>query len=548
MNGAKCEDGLNDHTCVCVDGFTGESCQNAPHVETEFTLDIPIGQTGSSAKAVIVERLGVVPEAVTGVIIEAVNAEGTAIRIRDTLIFTVRTDSSNSAAKIISKILVEEKLPAGWKMLRNDLGGCDINAVGGSRGAASDLPADILTCVRTYGWPLDLPIDVDIYMLQDMSTSFADDKQQLLTLAPDITATLDALFETYRVGLGSFVDVNGPYCYQNAKNLVTNMNADELTTAVEALEIHSATEMCSSIDGYLFLDVESEDLCNAIKVASPEAEYSNGKCKFIQTGDQDNAGGLAGESSLVGLQQTGLQAVDIGFESDYLRVVLMVSLSSTRPRESVIICASLTCVGDQSTDDEYKTPGFMFSPCTDLKNVQAGEKSTTCSCANAGTAPHCAQIPTVDAVRQALADSRLTPIFAISPPPQASLAEREEKHQELVGLYQGLLDEIHLGGLVLPLEPDSSNFVDILVIALGQILETNRNIPFPDECEWTHRVPCLHFSTRIMLAYDNVLLYQACPGPSVHQTHVSRAPIALIPITLVTSVTAHRGTLVRIVS
>lgn len=192
----------------------------------------------------------------------------------------------------------------------------------------------------------------------------------------------------------------------------------------------------------------STSSCFLERVDGPDAGDNSGETKYSHH-DSCNSfrhlcrligvyGSLLGEASLMGLEQVGLQASALGFVSEYLRVVVL------------------------STDDAYKSPGFEFCECTS----DHVPREHDCSCPNACTSAHCSRVPTLPEVRSALHDSRVTPIFAVAPLETSTDENRESNADILRQKYR----DADLGGVVVELSQDSSNFIDVLVVGLGQIL------------------------------------------------------------------------------
>lgn len=250
INGAYCVDGLTDFTCVCAQGFTGTLCEIPPHVRTQFHLNLPVGETNETVVALLVSGLGRSADYVHNVQLRPVYGNGIAssVHLRDDLIFTLESETIGAAASAVGEVVNGAGVPNGWKLQATNFEGCSIEAAESVIDRAV-LPTHILQCIQTYGWPMPLPIDVDVYLLEDLSSSFDDDKENLAALAEDITATIDAMFGTYRLGIGSFVDVNGPYCYENHNSLTVRKTSFSSYILLQFPGAHVA--ICSLLSVFL---------------------------------------------------------------------------------------------------------------------------------------------------------------------------------------------------------------------------------------------------------------------------------------------------------
>merc|ERR1719230_1878788 len=117
-------------------------------------------------------------------------------------------------------------LPSGWEVSSADLGACDYQQSGNATVLGNDRPTNLVECIRAYG-TLKTASDPDLYILEDVSGSFNDDKAKLADISTELSDTMHLMFDTYRIGVGSFTDV-GDFCYRNDRNITPGLNASDL--------------------------------------------------------------------------------------------------------------------------------------------------------------------------------------------------------------------------------------------------------------------------------------------------------------------------------
>ena len=215
---------------------------------------------------------------------------------------------------------------------------------------------NIVDCVALYG-QLMADVDLDLYILEDLSTSFDDDIENLVSLSRKFTNTIDMMFRSSKVGIGSFVDVGG-YCFRNDFEL-EDRTAGQLQNAMETLET----------SGQGFMD----------------SLFGRGtRCQGSWSISSVTA--ADGEASLKGLFEVGRKHAELGFSapaSEGMRVVLM------------------------STDD-------LFKLGDDGDDATAPGRDIGCPDTEAGG--WCGRIPSVAEVREQLESSvpPILPVFAIA--------------------------------------------------------------------------------------------------------------------------------------
>ena len=266
----------------------------------------------------------------------------------------------------------------------------------------------LFLCARRQG--------VDLYILEDLSSSFGDDITKLAMLSQKLVYMLDQFFQTKRIGIGSFVDVGG-YCFRNDHS-IQEMTGEELQTALGELRISD----------------QNSHTC-------PDATDHNG------------------EASMSALWHVG--AENVGFSSD-VRAVLM------------------------STDDYFKL------------GADGGDHTSEgfhTGCEEGEASGFCHRIHSVDEVSQSLgranAPDAIVPVFAIAPGANidqlrglpgvtdATLNLLEQGNLDRLNSYKDVMTSMgyNASKFVLELDSDSSNFVDVVAIALRQIVGD-----LPDEC------------------------------------------------------------------
>lgn len=120
--------------------------------------------------------------------------------------------------------------------------------------------------------------------------SFSDDIENLRRLSGRITRTLNQMFRSVRVGIGSFVDVGG-YCF-HSESIMSQMSEYELQATIGSLNISRQSNICRGS--------QTPSLVNITQ----------------------------GEASLTALYEVGRKHEALGFTgraNNSMRVVLMVS-------------------------------------------------------------------------------------------------------------------------------------------------------------------------------------------------------------------------------
>ena len=103
----------------------------------------------------------------------------------------------------------------------------------------------ITDCITTHGYNLPLQtadgdLDVDLFILQDLSGSFRDDLISLRANVANMHALLSQIFRSPRIGFGGFIDKptnSRPdiYCYDTFHDLA-DMTAEQMTDAFNNME------------------------------------------------------------------------------------------------------------------------------------------------------------------------------------------------------------------------------------------------------------------------------------------------------------------------
>ena len=318
---------LGSYSCTCADGYAGDNCADILPTRRFFSLRAPCVETQcnqvrsvGSATAVLGAALGVLDNNLVEMVIVPLDGDGDGNSDGDMVNFTLSTHNDD-----INGVTLPNLLPAGWRVLYAEMQQCDeTRSVGAvfpghedcvaldpnnptdvaNCDAVTDLqtataceavassvdpnqPAcdyvtdratNIIECIAQYG-QLRVNDDLDLYILEDLSDSFSDDIDSLTALSRKFLSTLELMFNSARVGVGSFVDVGG-YCYRNDFSIATR-TAEELQAGMSQLQ--------TSGQGY-----------------SCPLESPNG-----------------GEAVTTGLFQVGDQHASIGFDRQALRVVLM---------------------------------------------------------------------------------------------------------------------------------------------------------------------------------------------------------------------------------
>ena len=318
---------LGNYSCTCADGYAGDNCADILPTRRFFSLRAPCVETQcnqvrsvGSATAVLGAALGVLDNNLVEMVIVPLDGDGDGNSDGDMVNFTLSTHNDD-----VNGVTLPNLLPAGWRVLYAEMQQCDetrsvgavfpshedcvaldpnnptdvascdavtdlqtataCEAVASSVDASqpacdyvTDRATNIIECIAQYG-QLRVNDDLDLYILEDLSDSFSDDINSLTALSRKFLSTLELMFNSARVGVGSFVDVGG-YCFRNDFSIATR-TAEELQAGMSQLQTSGQGYSCPLVD---------------------------------PTG---------GEAVTTGLFQVGEQHASIGFDRQALRVVLM---------------------------------------------------------------------------------------------------------------------------------------------------------------------------------------------------------------------------------
>ena len=132
----------------------------------------------------------------------------TGLYMGDNVKFQLDVFDFNKIVECTSKIVSGAGTPDGWKFIRTNFGACNnLQLVKPPTAPAG--PTDIISCIKTNGYPLPLrmadqsAVALDLYMLQDLTESYIPRLTQMKGLVGGDTglhAALDAMFTDPHVG------------------------------------------------------------------------------------------------------------------------------------------------------------------------------------------------------------------------------------------------------------------------------------------------------------------------------------------------------------
>ena len=489
-----------EYSCACQDGYTGMNCAEVLPTLRFFSLRAPCvatncaqPRTEESATEVLGAAFGVLDENLVDLVVTQIS-EG------DQVNFTLSTFSDD-----LNGMTVANFLPAGWLVLEAEIQQCDEALDAGSLFSSScvaiddadtvdvaacaavtdldnregstacdavmsnadsnvqaceytsDRATNIVECIEQYG-QLMVDSNLDLYILEDLSGSFNDDLDSLAALSRKFVSTLELMFSTYRVGIGSFVDVGG-YCFRSDHE-IDDITAEELQQRMGDLHTSGQGFGCG-VSPY-----EGEAVTTGLYQVGNQHEQlgftNTNRCVAYDAADTvacDAVADLTVDTECVAVVRSSGTGRACRYE-EAMRVVLM------------------------STDDYFKLGPDGDDPTADGFD-------TTCEDTNSGgTLTYCSRIHSVAEVNTALQSSTppIKPIFAVAGTDlsqyiglmsQEHIDILQTRNDDMLNAYKDIMAA--LGGdrekFVTELSADSSDFVEIAVIALRQLVGD-----LPDEC------------------------------------------------------------------
>jgi hypothetical protein len=519
-----------DFTCSCADGYTGPRCETFSPATRVLQVMIPCedtscikGTPGQAARTRLpAEILGNISDSLNitldvKVQIENVQIEPKTERVKDTISFELHTLTVARQQELVVAMTSGAQLPAGWAVDDDGFGTCDYMQSGEASTQRSSYPGStcpdsgcagrdgtdaLVECIQAYGTLLTAS-DPDVYILEDVSSSFEDDLEQLSVEAGFLSQVMEQMFDDYRIGIGSFSDV-GDFCFRTDQTVTSKLPSATITEKMNTIA--------------------------SLPHPTPPAGTPNQKlyqmpCENALTDD--------GEASLPALRQVGLQHEALGFTSATLRVVLLSTddyfklgdPASTQALPGIPLgCADGDCrfeawngalaraikavnSGAGSTADA----GGYDTGCM-IDKVDPGVGSALFTAAGVdyidtpGANQFCERIPSAAEVKVALADAEITPLFFIAPSQKVQGANGDE-NEGLTQAYKALVGE--LGGdpekHVMPLSDNSDNFVELTVLGLRRLIGD-----LPPQCE--RGDGCAQLAAELAGETPPRDISQICPG------------------------------------
>ena len=338
-----------------------------------------------------------------------------------------------------------------------------------------DYPRNITDCIRKYG-TLQVAVDPDLYILEDASGSFINDMENLRRLSGELVDTLALMFDTYRIGLGTFIDV-GAYCFKSEVPIQADMTGAQLNEHLRRADgTITGTSGVPMMFNQGFCPHVGRGWCHQGNCfCTPPTPFSpSGNCPApnIDENPYPDAYIGYGEAMTAGLLAVGEEHAALGFQSTTLRMVLT-STDDFFKQGYAADCSDGTCMTYGGADPA--APGYATGCVHD---------ETT------GQNNRCGRIPSVSEVRAALESSAppIQPIFAIAnwwnddslTGTGDSTVFMRQQYREMMTLMGH-----NASKYVMDLASDSSNFIEVLVRALRlKIGDLPRQCFVEDECRF----------------------------------------------------------------
>lgn len=314
----------------------------------------------------------------------------------------------------------------------------------------SDISVDL-----TVGQPLDFTVSIkaaqdfplDVYVLMDLSYSFAEDLKTVKALAPQLPLTLRNVSSDFAIGFGSYTD-------KPVLPFTSRIQYDELFT-------YNGKPSSCRMDGCIkpFAYEHVVDLTNSSEVFRSSIEDS-----IIST-NADNP-----EGTLEGMLQSAICNNIVGWREKSRKILLIMT-------DDVIHSA-----GDGTLTGIVKpNDGLCHTQYIPSENKTLYTAALT------------QDYPSIDQVNQALQDNNIVPIFAI-----ATSSEQSEIFQ----FYQNIISPL-FGGFALLLSEDSGNLQEVLQEAYSNVVSKARlNFVLPDYISANITAHCPENSTYIAETYE----------------------------------------------
>ena len=494
-----------EYSCECSDRYEGEHCEvlipirQQPRLTRAMALIIPCTDSSclvpwqpAAVRAQLSISLGIDEAGISNVtVLENPN------RQRDRVNFVLTTDQAADQRTLVIAMTTGGALPSGWQLDAADLTQCDYEASGNATVEGEGRPTNVVECIRAYG-TLKTASEPDLYILEDVSGSFEDDKAILASISGELSDTMRLMFDAYSIGVGSFTDV-GDFCFRNDRSLTANLSSSDLSGLMTTV-----TSMMDTRSG------------------NPAAQ---GQCAGAVNAD--------GETVLTAMNHVGTRQAELGFTSTDLRVVLVSTDDYFKLNEPGVDCSTLcnlnssACTADcsglgryyQNTwsvpmrtaaqpDNYVNRPyrggygGFAAGPGYDLSCGQSSGLVAD-GAAFAGQNLGCDRTPSMAELRAALnlSGTPIIPLFGVAPSIRSIPDAPTYPGTQRLGLdpaspdyaidvalenarlrtsFEELSEGLGYDSTthVMDLDADSSNFIELVVLGLRRLIGD-----LPDECE-----------------------------------------------------------------
>eukprot|EP01048_Picozoa_sp_COSAG05_P019975 COSAG05_NODE_3278_length_2183_cov_1.496161_2_plen_415_part_01 len=259
------------------------------------------------------------------------------------------------------------------------------------------------------------PIDIDLYLLQDQTESFADDRQIIKNSASTILSTLAAPVDSLRFGVGGFADkpmyyfgAGNAFCHRSRASLSSNLTISELALK-SAQSVGGGDGPDSQLEALLDIAKDPGNLgfestsFRGVLLTTASPFHEAGDCKPL--GLPANSGG--GTSEFLTQDYPGINQVKYALELAGITPLFLVTREATKIYTKLVAdlgrgdVVPLSRNSDNLLDAILQSLGQQVcvdgndcasNPCSNGGTCIDGVNSAFCECTGGGPAVNSAAL------------------------------------------------------------------------------------------------------------------------------------------------------------